>query len=329
MINELLSRPNIQEFLNKYPSNRWKELLTDLFEIGILNLRNSYHRDEFSICEFNSIIYNLEHPNGSFISNQNQYSYNNNNNQYTSNNQYKQSNFSYPKKSSNYNYQNSSNQKYLKENLSNYNSNYDYDRRMRRLIKLENRATTSKMDAFYSERNETPRKKTPKKKKRSHREIMDKIFLSQQKRQTDRYKIRDLKAYYMQNRQSELNQKRMEKMMEKQAEEDIKEEEREKKRQKEEEDYMEGYGEDHQEEDEIEEDEETDKYNDYNKGYEDEEEEEEEGEGEGEIEEGGEQEQVNDEGGEEEQVNDEGGEEEQVNDEGGEEEQIVEGEEEG
>ena len=88
MINELLSRPNIQEFLNKYPSNRWKELLTDLFEIGILNLRNSYHRDEFSICEFNSIIYNLEHPNGSFISNQNQYSYNNNNNQNTPNNQY-------------------------------------------------------------------------------------------------------------------------------------------------------------------------------------------------------------------------------------------------
>ena len=42
MINELLSRPNIQEFLNKYPSNRWKELIADLFEIGVLNLRNSY-----------------------------------------------------------------------------------------------------------------------------------------------------------------------------------------------------------------------------------------------------------------------------------------------
>jgi hypothetical protein len=56
MINELLSRPNIQEFLNKYPSNRWKELIADLFEIGVLNLPNSYHRDEYSKKEFRALI---------------------------------------------------------------------------------------------------------------------------------------------------------------------------------------------------------------------------------------------------------------------------------
>ena len=317
MINELLSRPSIQEFLNKYPSNRWKELLTDLFEIGVLNLRNTYHRDEFSKQEFNVIRNDLLNPHSSYISRENQYfcndKYNNN-----LNHKYYQSNFTYSKKPSYNNYQNISSQKYLNENISNYNSNYDYERRMRRLRKLENRATSSKMDAFYSERNETPKKETPINKKRSHREIMDKIFKSQKFRQMKRYEIRDLKLQYLNQRKEEYNQKRMEKMRERQAEEDIKEEENEKRRQKEEEDYLEGYGEDHQEEEEVEEEEENDKYNDYNRGYDDDEEEEEE---EGEGEEGGEEE-----GGEEEQVVEEGGEEEQAVEEGGEEEQVVEGE---
>ena len=51
MINELLSRPNIQEFLIKYPSSR-----ADLFETGVLNLRNSYHIDEYSKKEFRALI---------------------------------------------------------------------------------------------------------------------------------------------------------------------------------------------------------------------------------------------------------------------------------
>jgi hypothetical protein len=60
MINELVSRPNIQEFLNKYPSSRWKELITDLFEIGVLNLKNSYNRYQFSRNELCGILYDLE-----------------------------------------------------------------------------------------------------------------------------------------------------------------------------------------------------------------------------------------------------------------------------
>ena len=56
MINELLSRPNIQEFLIKYHSSLWKELIADLFEIGVLNLRNSYHIDEYSKKEFRALI---------------------------------------------------------------------------------------------------------------------------------------------------------------------------------------------------------------------------------------------------------------------------------
>ena len=307
MINELLSRPNIQEFLNKYPSSRWKELITDLFEIGILNLRNSYNRYEFSRNEFYAIIHDLEHPIPSRIETPNQ--------NYYYNNQYQRPNYSYPRHSSNYNSQNNFNQKYLNENITNYNNNFNYERRWRRLEKQQLRATPSQMDAFYSEKNEFPIKKKVKK-KRTHREIMDKLFYSQKYREHLRFQLREQKAYDMNKRRMELQEKRMEKMMERQAEEDIKEEERQKRRIKEEEDYLEGYGEDHQEEDEVEEDEGTDRYNDYNRGYDDDEEEEEEGEeeeqmGEGEGEGEGEEDVGEEEMGEEGE-GEEGGEEEQM-----------------
>ena len=290
MINELLSRPNVQQFLNKYPSSRWKELITDLFEIGILNLRNSYYRDEFSHKELHAIIYDLEHPSAgpSPVPNT---PYRQSSNQYPSQkvyNQYQNTHFSYPRSQS-------INKKYINDNILNYNyDNYDYERRKRRLSNLAFRATTSRMDAFY------PEKETPMewgRKRRTHKEIQDKIFRSQQYRQYQRYLIKDLKEQYMKDRKRELQRKRREKLMEKQAEEDIKEEEREKRRIKDEEDFQEGYKEDYQEEDEIEEDEQTDKYNDYNRGYDDDEEEE--GEGEGEGEEYGDEEEKKDDGGEE------------------------------
>ena len=229
MINELLSRPNVQQFLNKYPSNRWKELITDLFEIGILNLRNSYYRDEFSHKELHAIIYDLEHPSTAPSPVPNTPYHQPSNNKYQSPkgyNQYQNTNFSYPRSQS-------INKKYSNENYQNYN-NYDYERRKRRLSNLAFRATTSRMDAFYPDIDAIPKKTN---KKRIHREIEEKIFLSQQYRQYQRYKIRDLKEQYMQEREKEKQRKRREKLMEKQAEEDIKEEEREKKRIKDEEDF--------------------------------------------------------------------------------------------
>ena len=235
MINELLSRPNIQEFLNKYPSDRWKELIADLFEIGVLNLRNSYHRDEYSKKEFRALIYDLEHPS------------------------YEPESTPMYYKTKNY---------YPKYSDYNYN-NYDYGRRMRRMKKLKEHSSTSQMDAFYSEKNVVyPNKIQIKKPRRTHQEIMDKINMTKNLRDAQRYEIRDLKMQYLQNRKEELEQKMKEKILEKQAEEEIKNAENEKRRFKQEQDYQEGYGEDYQEEDEIEE-EETDKYNDYNRGYED------------------------------------------------------------
>ena len=63
MIEELLKRPPIHDFLNKYPSERWKKLITDVFEIGVLNLYNSFNTYEFSEREFSSILNDLRYYN--------------------------------------------------------------------------------------------------------------------------------------------------------------------------------------------------------------------------------------------------------------------------
>lgn len=61
MIEELLTRPPAQEFLNKYPSDRWKEVIGDVIEIGILNLKNSFGTDEFSRSDIKSVLNDLRH----------------------------------------------------------------------------------------------------------------------------------------------------------------------------------------------------------------------------------------------------------------------------
>ena len=63
MINELLTRIPSQEFLNKYPSNQWKDVISNVIEIGILNLRNSFGTDEFSKNDLRSILNELRHYN--------------------------------------------------------------------------------------------------------------------------------------------------------------------------------------------------------------------------------------------------------------------------
>ena len=61
MIEELLTRIPAQEFLNKYPSDRWKEIIADVIEIGILNLKNSFGTDEFSRSDIKSVLNDLRH----------------------------------------------------------------------------------------------------------------------------------------------------------------------------------------------------------------------------------------------------------------------------
>ena len=61
MINEILTRIPSQEFLNKYPSDRWKDIIADVIEIGILNLRTSFGTDEFSKNEIQGFLNDLRH----------------------------------------------------------------------------------------------------------------------------------------------------------------------------------------------------------------------------------------------------------------------------
>ena len=91
--------------------------------------------------------------------------------------------------------------------MKSYFDDYYYKRRKRRLKKLEKRETSSKMDAFYSPKNETPMIDDSKIKKRSHWEIMRKIIDRRQKRESDRYEIKERKEEYMRKRKIELKKK--------------------------------------------------------------------------------------------------------------------------
>lgn len=284
MINELVSRPNIQQFLNKYPSSRWKELITDLFEIGVLNLKNSYNRCCFSRNELCGILYDLENSSSAQAplatpKRNPSYDYRHT---LRSNPRYPQSYDAQEQRySPRYDDQDPKTrdhfyQKYLRENIKDYQKYYNFDRRRRRLNYLENRAKPKWMDAFYSERNETPKKESiTKKGRRGIREIKDKILMSKQYREIQRDKIHALKQQHLKDWKEEKKRQKREKMMLRQAEEDMKEEEEERRRQRDDDDYREGYKEDYEEEEEDEEEEEPDRF-DPKRGVEDDDDEEEE-----------------------------------------------------
>jgi len=284
MINELVSRPNIQQFLNKYPSSRWKELITDLFEIGVLNLKNSYNRCCFSRNELCGILYDLENSSSAQAplptpKRNPSYDYRHTlrsgpryQSSYDTQEQRYAQDAQYPSRADT---QDHFYQKYLRENIKDYQKYYNFDRRRRRLNYLELRAKPKWMDAFYSERNETPKKESiTKKGRRRKREIYDKIMMSKQYREIQRDKIKALKKQHLEDWEKEKAREARERRMLRQAEEDMKEEEREKRRQKEDEDFEEGYGENYEEEEEDEEEEETDRFNPH-RGVEDDDDEEE------------------------------------------------------
>jgi hypothetical protein len=283
MINELVSRPNIQQFLNKYPSSRWKELITDLFEIGVLNLKNSYNRCCFSRNELCGILYDLENSSSAQAplptpKRNPSYDYRHT---LRSNPRYPQSYDTQERYEPRYDDQEPKTrdhfyQKYLRENINDYQKYYNFERRRRRLNYLENRAKPKWMDAFYSEKNETPKKESiTKKGRRGKREIYDKILMSKQYREIQRDKLYALKQQHLKDWEKEKERQRQEKMMLRQAEEDMKEEEQERRRQKEEDDFEEGYGEKYEEEEEDEEEEESHRF-DPKRGVEDDDDEEEE-----------------------------------------------------
>ena len=59
MIDIILRRKPIRDFLNNYSNECWKEIIPTVMEMGVLNLKNSFGTYQFSKEDFNSILHDL------------------------------------------------------------------------------------------------------------------------------------------------------------------------------------------------------------------------------------------------------------------------------
>ena len=59
VVNEIFKRRPARDFLRLYPSDKWKELIPDIFEIGVLNLKNSFGTLKFAKNQIKDILTDL------------------------------------------------------------------------------------------------------------------------------------------------------------------------------------------------------------------------------------------------------------------------------
>ena len=59
VVNEIFKRRPARDFLRLYPSDKWKEIIPDIFEIGVLNLKNSFGTLKFSKNQIKDILMDL------------------------------------------------------------------------------------------------------------------------------------------------------------------------------------------------------------------------------------------------------------------------------
>ena len=59
VVNEIFKRRPARDFLRLYPSEKWKEIIPDIFEIGVLNLKNSFGTLKFSKNQIKDILIDL------------------------------------------------------------------------------------------------------------------------------------------------------------------------------------------------------------------------------------------------------------------------------
>ena len=127
VVNEIFKRRPARDFLRLYPSEKWKEIIPDVFEIGVLNLKNSFGTLKFTKIDLKNILVELRNYNPSDDNNDmyqeeeinqniDENNNKNNNNNYNNNFNNKDNN----KKNNNNNY------KYNKNNINNNNNN-NYD----------------------------------------------------------------------------------------------------------------------------------------------------------------------------------------------------------
>ena len=113
--NEIFKRRPVRDFLRLYPSDRWKELIPDIFEIGVLNLKNSFGTLKFSKAQIKDILLDLRN----YKPNEEEININNMNNDMNyeeqNNNEYEED------------YNNNEEEEYLENeddnNVNNYNMN--------------------------------------------------------------------------------------------------------------------------------------------------------------------------------------------------------------
>jgi len=73
VINEIFKRRPARDFLRLYPSDKWKVLIPDIFEIGVLNLKNSFGTYKFTKKQIQDILIDLRNykPDDDEINNNN------------------------------------------------------------------------------------------------------------------------------------------------------------------------------------------------------------------------------------------------------------------
>ena len=65
VLNEIFKRRPARDFLRLYPSEKWKEIIPDIFEIGVLNLKNSFGTLKFTKIDIKNILDDLRNYNPS------------------------------------------------------------------------------------------------------------------------------------------------------------------------------------------------------------------------------------------------------------------------
>ena len=65
VLNGIYKRRAARDFLRLYPSEKWKEIIPDVFEIGVLNLKNSFGTLKFTKVDLKNILDELRNYNSS------------------------------------------------------------------------------------------------------------------------------------------------------------------------------------------------------------------------------------------------------------------------
>ena len=197
VLNGIFKRRPARDFLRLYPSEKWKDIIPDIFEIGVLNLKNSFGTLKFTKIDLKNILDELRNYNSSDDNpeeeNKNNYknnTFNNNNNKLNNN---------YLNESSNYNENNNKN-KYIneitdidvEENNSDINEDNDEDNN-----NYENNDNKIKINSKYNVKNEINSNNIKISKKDDKKPISNvEVFIPDMKKITNNVKYNRPKIVY-------------------------------------------------------------------------------------------------------------------------------------